>query len=160
MQKVVAITINHPVEELYGFWRDFTNLPQLIDHVDLVTVEGDYVHWNMRLSDDQDISWVTTITDDLPNKKIAWHSLDETPIKHTGAVTFSPAPANKGVEVRLSLTFDAPDNPLAEALAKLLAPAPRTLAYKALYRFKSLAETGEIPTTYSQPAARGDGRDE
>jgi hypothetical protein len=30
---------------------------------------------------------------------------------------------------------------------------------QALHRFKSLAETGEIPTLYRQPAARNDGRD-
>jgi hypothetical protein len=35
---------------------------------------------------------------------------------------------------------------------------PRALVDKALHRFKSLAETGEVPTTERQPAARPDPR--
>jgi hypothetical protein len=45
-------------------------------------------------------------------------------------------------------------------LAKLLGPAPKLLLQKALRRFKSLAETGEIPTLQRNPAARDGGRDE
>jgi uncharacterized membrane protein len=36
-----AITVNRPVEEVYGFWRDFQNLPRFMRHLESVTVTGD-----------------------------------------------------------------------------------------------------------------------
>ena len=39
---------------------------------------------------------------------------------------------------------------------RLLGVAPKLIAEKALRHFKSLVETGEIPTTAHQPAARAD----
>jgi hypothetical protein len=48
---------------------------------------------------------------------------------------------------------------LGDRAAELLGSTPLNLAVDgALRRFKSLAETGEIPTTERQPAARADTR--
>ena len=48
---------------------------------------------------------------------------------------------------------------LGDAALKLLGTTPLGLAADgALHRFKSLVETGEIPTTERQPAARADTR--
>ena len=45
-------------------------------------------------------------------------------------------------------------------MASLFGGTPgKLLATKAVHRFKSLAETGEVPTLARQPAARNDGRD-
>ena len=49
---------------------------------------------------------------------------------------------------------------LGAAAGKLLGGLPgKLLGVTALHRFKSLAETGEVPTLERQPAARGGGRD-
>jgi uncharacterized membrane protein len=62
--------------------------------------------------------------------------------------------------VTLSLRFEPPAGLLGSAAAALFGGAPgKLLATKALHRFKSLAETGEVPTLTRQPAARHDGRD-
>lgn len=51
--------------------------------------------------------------------------------------------------------FDPPGGALGEGLLQLLGTTPLNLvADNALRRFKSLVETGEIPTTERQPAAR------
>jgi hypothetical protein len=42
---------------------------------------------------------------------------------------------------------------------KLLGFIPKQMAYKALWRFKALAETGQIPSIKGQPAGRNGGRD-
>ena len=44
------------------------------------------------------------------------------------------------------------------AVANLLGFVPRLMVSRTLHYFKSLAETGEIPTTDRQPAARADAR--
>jgi uncharacterized membrane protein len=59
--------------------------------------------------------------------------------------------------VTLHVRFDPPGGALGEGLLKLLGSTPLDLvADAALRRFKNLVETGEIPTTVRQPAARAD----
>ena len=41
MQARTAVTIKRPVEEVYAFWRDFTNLPSFMYH--LASVAGSKV---------------------------------------------------------------------------------------------------------------------
>ena len=40
MRVTKAITINHPVEEIYAFWRDFENLPRFMYHLQMVENTG------------------------------------------------------------------------------------------------------------------------
>jgi uncharacterized membrane protein len=61
-----------------------------------------------------------------------------------------------GTQVTLHFTFDPPGGTLGNKMAKRLNIVPSMLAEKALRRFKSLAETGEIPTLKHNPAARAD----
>ena len=42
------------------------------------------------------------------------------------------------------------------AVSKLLGFVPKTIAMQSLRRFKSLAETGEIPSLASNPSGRGE----
>ena len=59
----------------------------------------------------------------------------------------------------LRFRFDPPGGARGTAAVKLLGTTPLDLAADGvLRRFKSLVETGEIPTTERQPAARADTR--
>jgi uncharacterized membrane protein len=62
--------------------------------------------------------------------------------------------------VKLRFRFDPPGGVLGDAAIKRFGVVPGTLTSKALRRFKSLAETGEIPTTERNPSARADAREE
>ncbi|GAB4515269.1 MAG: hypothetical protein OHK0046_18500 [Anaerolineae bacterium] len=160
MQKTVAITVDRPVEEMYAFWRDFSNYPRLIDPLDTVVVQNGTVHWQATLPGDIDLSWESQVVEDRPYDAIVWRSPEGAALRNEGEITFRPAPAGRGVEVRFTLNLDPPGGEMGEAVAKLFGPVPHVLAYKALYRFKCLMETGEIPTLDNQPAAREGGQDE
>ncbi|HAV37521.1 MAG TPA: hypothetical protein DCX52_14405 [Massilia sp.] len=55
----------------------------------------------------------------------------------------------------LRIRLHPPGGPLGDTLLKLLGATPLDMvADAALRRFKNLVETGEIPTTARQPAAR------
>lgn len=59
--------------------------------------------------------------------------------------------------VTLRLRFEPPGGAFGEWLLELLGTIPlRMVAEGVLRRFKNLVETGEIPTTVRQPAARAD----
>ena len=75
-----------------------------------------------------------------------------------GGVSFRPADNGLGTVVTLRVRFDPPLGPLGDAAVWLLGPFPTALAGRAVRFFKALAETGEVPTTAGQPAARSDPR--
>jgi uncharacterized membrane protein len=85
---------------------------------------------------------------------VRWKSVDGAPLPNEGSVRFHPAPGDWGTEVTLRFRFALPGGPLGNTVAKRLGIVPRMLAEKALRRFKSLAETGEIPRLKHNPAAR------
>lgn len=153
------ITINRSPVELYRLWREPRILPQIMGHfAEINTIGEDSARWSVRAPLGQSIEWDARIVEDRPDEFVRWESAEGASVPNEGSVQFRPAPAGRGTEVRLSFRFDPPGGVLGSAAASLLSLVPDALAAKALRRFKALAETGEIPTTENQPAARDGGR--
>jgi uncharacterized membrane protein len=96
---------------------------------------------------------------DRPGEGIGWRSLSDGAISNEGRLRFQSAPAGRGTVVTLHVRFDPPGGGLGKGVLGLLGSTPLHLvADGALRRFKNLVETGEIPTTVRQPAARADPR--
>ena len=87
-----------------------------------------------------------------------WQSVEGASLPSEGEVHFRPAPGDRGTEVTLRIRFNPPGGALGLAAAKVLGFVPRLFAERAIHYFRALAETGEIPTTDRQPAARADTR--
>jgi uncharacterized membrane protein len=152
--KVVrACTIRKPAEELYAFWRDFTNLTQVIKTPVSIASTGDgRSHWSVPRPMGKDyIEWDAEIINDKPNELIAWRTLPGSEVAHAGSVRFEPAPGDEGTEVTVQVEYDAPGGKLAGMLAKLSPEGPKVQIDETLRRFKALMEAGEIPTTEGQP---------
>ena len=81
-----------------------------------------------------------------------WESDPGAALPSDGFIRFRPAPADWGTEVTLGLHLFAPRRLHGVSACKGL--HPQVAAEKILRRFKSLAETGEVPTLVRQPAAR------
>jgi uncharacterized membrane protein len=155
-----SITIGKTTDELYQRWVDPKTLPQIM--AGLATVRalgGGRMHWKVEGPLGRTYEWDSEAVDDQPGRGIGWRSLPSTAISNDGSVRFHPAPADRGTVVTLHLRFDRLGGALGNAAVKLLGTMPLDLAVDGvLRRFKSLAETGEIPTTERQPAARADTR--
>ncbi len=67
------------------------------------------------------------------------------------AVTFKPAPGDRGTEIHVDLEKGAPGGRLGEAVGKLVGGAPLAKVKDELRRFKQRAETGEIPRSDAVP---------
>lgn len=149
------ITIEKSPEELYRFWRNFENLPQFMKHLESVRVMGDtQSHWVAKAPANTTVEWEAEITDDVPNERIAWRSLPDSQVPNAGEVRFVPAPAGRGTEVHVSLTYDPPAGALGAIVAKLFGEEPSMQVEGDIRRFKNLMETGEIPTTEGQSSGR------
>jgi uncharacterized membrane protein len=152
-----SITIGKSADELRRYWLDPRTLPQVMARFASVRAAGEgRMHWKLEGPLGHAYEWDAE-TVELPRGEIGWRSLPDAAIPNEGSVRFAPAPADRGTVVTMHVRFDPPGGALGEGLLKLLGSTPLHLvADAALRRFKNLVETGEIPTTVRQPAARAD----
>ena len=104
-------------------------------------------------------SWDMRLADDQPGAFMRWEAQGEGALIREASVRFRPAAGNRGTVVVLRASLDPPGGMLGRIAAQMLGnTAPAALASKSLHYFKALVQTGEIPTTERQPAARPDPR--
>jgi uncharacterized membrane protein len=151
-------TIDASAEELYETWRDPDQLERIVGHVGEVTsVGGDRLRWSVDAPRGRTISWETHVVDEEPGEYVRWRTPEDAKVPNEGTIRFSPAPGNRGTEVTLSVHFDPPGGAIGTAALKRLDVVPGVLVGTALRRFKSLVETGEVPSLEANPSARGKG---
>lgn len=154
-----SITIGKTADALRQLWLDPGTLPQIMAGFATVHAAGDgRMHWKVDGPLGRAYEWDAE-TVDRPGEDIGWRSLPNAAIPNEGWVRFRPAPADRGTVVTLHFRFDPPGGALGAGVIELLGTTPLDLvADGVLRRFKNLVETGEIPTTVRQPAARADTR--
>lgn len=147
-----AITVDRPRAEVYRFWRELSNLPRFMRHVEAVQVHGNHSHWVVRAPAGRRVEWDAEIINEIENELIGWRSLPGSEVQNAGSVHFQDAPAGRGTVVRVELQYNPPAGPLGALVAKMWGEEPGQQIQDDLHRFKQLMETGEIPTTTGQPA--------
>ncbi len=151
-----AMTIQRSPEELYRFWHNVENAPLYMQYIQRIQVTGDRTsHWIATTPTGTPLEWDSEITQDVPNKLIAWQAIGKALTGTGGQITFTPAPANKGTVVTVEMDFSQPGGALGASFAPLLGHLPEQLVRENLRRFKELMETGEIATIHGQPVGRG-----
>lgn len=151
--KVVrTCTIRKPAGELYKFWRDFSNLPQIIRHpVKIKVLSPTESEWSVSAPfSEKKVSWRATVINDKAPHLIAWRSNPDSEVPNAGSVRFEKAPGDEGTEVTVALEFDPPGGKLGGLIAKLSSDEPGRQVADTLRRFKALCEAGEIPTIEGQ----------
>jgi uncharacterized membrane protein len=149
-----TVCINRPRAELYDFWRDFSHLPAFMENVHSVTVQrATRSHWVIAAPAGCTVEWDSAITDDVPDERIAWTSLEGADVRNAGAVEFRDSPTGRGTFVTVTIAYDPPAGELGRLVAKLFRREPKIQARQDLRRFKQLMETGEIPTAAASPQA-------
>ena len=150
-----AVTINRSAAELYRFWRNLSLLPRFMAHLQEVSeIDGRKSHWVVRGPLGISVEWDAEIITDKPNEVIAWRSLSDSDIDTAGSVHFTPAPAGRGTEVRVSLKYDPPAGKAGALVARFIGESPGRQIEADLHRFKQLMEASEVPTTAGQPRGK------
>lgn len=145
MEVKQAITVNRSAEDLYSSWRDFENLPTFMSHLESVTHIGEgRSHWKVKAPVGQTVEWDAELVEDKPNQLIAWRSVAGADVDNAGMVLFTPAPGDKGTEVRVELRYDPPAGKLGAMVAKLFGEEPNVQLKDDLRAFKQVMETGEV----------------
>lgn len=149
-----SITVDASPDKLYQFWRDLENLPTFMKYLDRVTTEGLRSHWVAWGPLGKTVEWDAEIHNERENEMLAWRSLPGSEVDTAGSVHFTPAPGNRGTEVRVVLKYDPPAGKTGAWIAGMLGRSPQQEIREDLRRFKQLMETGEIATVEGQAACR------
>ena len=152
-----TVTIDRPRSEIYAFWRDFSNLPRVMDNIERIDVLDDRrSHWVVKAPAGKNVEWDSVVTDDEPDRLIAWQSVEGSDIRHSGRIEFLDAPPGRGTWVRATFAFDPPGGFLGELIAKVFRREPKVQARSDLRRLKQLLETGEITSSASPSGRKGE----
>jgi len=139
-------TVNKPIEEVYAYWRDFTNLPRFMRHLESVeTLSGTRSRWRAKAPAGTTVEWEADILAEREPDWIAWQSVAGSGIQNSGTVRFERAPGARGTEVRVQLEYRPPAGALGRGIAWLFGEEPDQQVKEDLHRFKQLMETGEVP---------------
>jgi uncharacterized membrane protein len=98
---VASIVVARPRHELYAFWRNFTNAPKFMVRVARVTeVDSLSSMWTVKDDAGSTAEWEMLVTDDEPDRLIAWSTSGHSPVSYSGRVEFQDAAGSEGTEVR------------------------------------------------------------
>jgi uncharacterized membrane protein len=149
-----TVSINRPRQELYAFWRDFTNLSLFMENIQAIRVlDARRSHWVVAAPGDRTVEWDSIVLEDEPGSTIAWASAEGASVRNSGRVEFRDSTNGRGTVVTATIIYDAPGGAVGKALAKLFQREPNIQARRDLRRFKQLLETGEISTAKPPHAA-------
>ncbi len=151
-----SLTIDEEPRKLYTYWRNFENLPRFMQHLEAVIVSDNrHSRWTAKGPIGTKVSWEAEIIKEIPDQSISWKTVGQTSVPNEGTVTFTPAPADRGTEVKVTMQYQPPiGGLLGSSLAKLLGEEPEIQVQEDLRHFKQLMETGIVITTEGQTSGR------
>lgn len=150
---VRAILINREPAELFRFWRNLENIPQVMDHVlEVEAIDEKRSHWKAKGPLNTTLGWDAEIINERPDELIAWQSINSNEVATAGSVHFEPA-AGGGTLLTVSLKYHPPGGKAVTTIARFLRQGLEARLEDDLRQFKQMMETGERPV--SQPQASG-----
>jgi uncharacterized membrane protein len=140
-----SVVVNRPGDEVYQFWRDFTNFPRFMKNLESVTmIGGGRSHWKALGPAGQTFEWDAEMIEDRPNELIRWRSLPGADVENEGSIRFERAPGGRGTLVKVNLRYRVPGGVLGDTIAALFGSAPGQEVSEDLRRFKQVLEIGEV----------------
>jgi uncharacterized membrane protein len=140
-----TITVDRSPEEVYGFWRNFENLPTFMRHLASVeTIDDRRSRWRAEGPAGATASWEAELVEDQADRRIAWRSVGRPDIYNVGSVQFERASGGRGTVVRVDIQYAPRGGAIGRAIAGLFGKAPRQLIENDLRRFKQVMEVGEV----------------
>ncbi len=113
MQK--SIEIDLPVSTVYNQWTQFEEFPDFMEGVESVTqLDDTHLHWVAQIAGSHR-EWDAEITDQQPDRRIAWRSIDGT--GNAGSVEFTPIGSDR---TRITLQLDVEPEGLMEQIGDKL----------------------------------------
>jgi uncharacterized membrane protein len=134
-----TLHIDAPLEQVYAFWSNYENFPLFMSHVrEVEDLGGGRSHWRVSGPGGVPIEWSAVVTEQAPNRVIAWRSEPGSMLENAGIIRFTGV--GTGTRVDLRFCYHPPIGGAGQAVAELLGSDPRTKLNEDLGRMKSLLE--------------------
>lgn len=148
-----SIEVQAPVQDVYSYWSNFENFPNIMSNVEEVRMTGqDTSHWRVKgpLGTSVDFDAKTTEMD--PGRGIGWNSIDGD-VQTSGEVRFEEvAPGRTRIDVTMNYA-DPPGGKVGEVAANVLSNPEREMR-EDLQNFAKLVERGELGGRENQTPSR------
>lgn len=146
-----TVTIRRPVEEVFGFYQDFKNLPTFLGDVMAIEPTGPATsRWTIEGPFGIQAHWAIEVTEKRENELIRYETVTSPTTRTCWEVYFAPGPEAGETQVRE--VMKTPGGKLVRAALALIGKFPAAEVSANLHRFKQVMETGRVTdTTYSVP---------
>ena len=129
-----SIEVAAPLRSVYDQWTQFEEFPRFMDSVrEIRQLDDKRLHWKAEVFG-KEIEWDAEITEQVPDKKIAWRSTSGTP--NEGVVTFHQLTRGR---TRITLQMAYQPQAAIESVGDALG-AVRMQARGNLQKFKEMIE--------------------
>jgi uncharacterized membrane protein len=141
-----GIVIARPVDEVYAFWRNLSNLPRFMSHLERVEeLDRTRSRWTARGPAGTPVSWDAHIINEITNELIGWRSVGDADVVSAGSVHFNPT-ADGGTQVVVRLQYEPPAGKLGAWVASLFGAEPSQQIREDLDCLRTHLESGEAGT--------------
>jgi uncharacterized membrane protein len=148
----VSVTIQRAIEEVFGFYRDFKNLPSFLGDVMAVDQMGPATfRWTIQGPLRVRANWTIRVTEERTNELIRYETITGIAgLRTCWEIHFSGGTDAGETEVRE--VMKAPLGRLGRAALALIGKSPAKEVRSNLNRLKEIMETGRVTdTSYSVP---------
>lgn len=144
-----TVTIQRPVSEVFGFYRDFRNLPGFLGDVMAIEPTGPATsRWTIEGPFGIQAHWAMEVTEERTDELIRYETVGSSPTKTLWEVYFSPGQEAGQTQVRE--VMKAPGGHLMMDALALIGKYPAEEVSANLHRLKQILETGRVTdTTYA-----------
>ena len=145
-----SVDVDVPIRTAYDQWTQFEDFPRFMDNVERVQqLDAKRLRWVAEIAG-QKKEWTAEISDQTPNKRIAWRSTSGD--QNDGAVLFDTVDANK---TKVTLRIDADPQGAVETVGANLGILEAAVKSD-LEHFKQYIESRGTPTGAWQGEIHGD----
>lgn len=135
-----CVIIARRPEEIFEFWRDLTNLPRFLSHLERVDViDGRHSHWVVQGPAGTHVEWDAELINEIRPDLIAWRSLPGADVASAGSVQFRPAGPGE-TELRVRMQYAPPAGRAGAVVARWLGDSPESMLRTDLRRLKNILE--------------------
>jgi uncharacterized membrane protein len=139
-----TITLDAPLDQVFAFWDDLTNLPKFMHHVREVrpTRAPGQWHWTVSgATTAMPIEFDAVITRRIPNRILAWKTTEDSMVGHAGMIRFEPVGPNR-TRLQVRLSYNPPGGALTHGVLAFFGADPKSRLDEDLVRLKTLLVVG------------------
>jgi uncharacterized membrane protein len=141
-----SVAIQRPIVEVFGFYRDFRNLPRFLgDVIAIEPIDRATSRWTIQGPLGVRVNWTIRVTEERPNELISYETITAPGLRTYWTIHFAPGPEANKTEVRE--VMQVPLGRFGRAALALIGKFPAEEVASNLRRLKELMETGSVSDT-------------